>query len=272
MDTIVVSLHSSASSRINRRRRPGSLAAAIRDRWPFAAASSSISSPAPGLRWSKRYPAKLELLPVVDDDDGKRTNTHAHALSKRPAAYAQSHSAKRENRSESIGRLAAARSWRRRFAGWKHGDQTRAFPTSFRDELRVCTIIQHFWGARAHTHTLSWPHRDRHERRVPGFRPWNQTLARQLRESEHYFDYTAFFLLFLAQLLIHLSFSPLFPFLSSSHVFLLLTSPSSFSGFSGLQSNRDGMMMILLISITILFFLKLLRTDFFPPESFARSS
>lgn len=67
-----------------------------------------------------------------------------------------------------------------------------------------------------------------------------------------------------AQLLIHLSFSPLFPFLSSAHVFFLIFFFSP--GFSGLQSNRDGMMMILLISITILFFFELLRTDFFPRE------
>lgn len=130
---------------------------------------------------------------------------------------------------------------------WKHGDQTRRVFETY----DYSTLL-----GRARTHTLSW-HRDRHE---------GTTVESDFGESEHYFDYTAFFWLFPGATLDSPFFFPFDSFL----IFctrLLLSDIFFFAGFSGLQSNRDGMMMILLISITILFFLKLLRTDIFPPRA-----
>uniref|UniRef100_A0A8D8GJP1 (northern house mosquito) hypothetical protein n=1 Tax=Culex pipiens TaxID=7175 RepID=A0A8D8GJP1_CULPI len=81
------------------------------------------------------------------------------------------------------------------------------------EEFSRRTIIQHFWGERAHTHLAGTAI-------VTRVQLWNQTLAR-----------VSTILITLpfsgsspAQLLIHLSFSPLIPFLSSVHVFFLAIS------------------------------------------------
>lgn len=132
--------------------------------------------------------------------------THTHFPSGRPRTHNLAQRAKRENRSKSIG-------------GCGLGNTEIKLEVLSRRASRVCTIIQHFWGERAHTH--SWPRSSRET--SPGVQLWNQTLARQLRARVSTILITLpFSCSSSAQLLIHLSFSPLFPFLSSAHVFFLI--------------------------------------------------
>lgn len=126
--------------------------------------------------------------------------THTHFPSGRPRTHNLAQRAKRENRSKSIGR-------RRRLRAWKHGDQTRsAFETSFASLYDYSTLLGR---ARAHTQLAAIVTRDE-SRGSTVESDFGETTP---RESEHYFDYTAFFLLFLGATLDSPFFFPFVSFL-----------------------------------------------------------
>lgn len=149
-------------------------------------------------------PRKAELSCCRDDDDGKRTNTHAHALSKRPAAYAQSRTARKTRKPQQINRPEEA------VAGL---ETRRSNSKCFRDELREFVRLFNTSGAsaRTHTHTQLAAIVTRDESRGSTVESdFGETTP---RESEHYFDYTAFFLLFLGATLDSPFFFPFVSFL-----------------------------------------------------------
>lgn len=155
-----------------------------------------------------------------------------------------------------------------------NGDQTRAFRSSF-SLSAVCTRLlfntsaglvhtnTHLLCTSAHTHTRTpsaEARRGRHSlgRRRSRIRLWRDNSARK-----HYFDYTAFCCCCCSSSSTYFTF--LFPFVSFL-IFCAVSSCTSFSFFFFSIHRRvkpDGMMMILLISITILF----LCFFFFLPQS-----